>query len=42
MRTKKEKWDIKAVSASEIGVIFAFLTLITGSIWARSAWGDKK
>ena len=40
LRTKKEKWDIKAVSASEIGVMFAFLTLITGSIWARSAWGE--
>ncbi|MFZ3384176.1 MAG: cytochrome c biogenesis protein [Candidatus Methanoperedens sp.] len=40
LRTKKEKWDVKAVSASEIGVIFAFLTLITGSIWAKSAWGE--
>lgn len=40
LRTKKENWDIEAVSASEIGVIFAFLTLITGSLWARSAWGE--
>lgn len=40
LRTKLEKWDIIAVSASEIGIIFAFLTLITGSIWARSAWGE--
>jgi len=40
LRTKKEKWDIKAVSASEIGVIFAVLTLITGSLWAKSAWGQ--
>ena len=40
LRTKREKWDIIAVSASEIGVIFAFLTLITGSIWAKSAWGE--
>lgn len=39
LRTKQEKWDIRAISASEIGVIFAVLTLITGSLWARSAWG---
>ncbi len=40
LRTKHEKWDTLAVSASEAGVIFAALTLITGSLWARSAWGE--
>ncbi|VVB89895.1 Cytochrome c biogenesis protein CcsA [uncultured archaeon] len=40
LRTKKEIWDTRAVSTSEIGVIFAVLTLITGSLWARSAWGE--
>ncbi len=40
LRTKKEKWDRIAISASENGVIFAALTLITGSLWARSAWGE--
>ncbi len=40
LRTKKEKWDIKAASTSEVGVIFAVLTLITGSLWAKSAWGQ--
>ncbi len=40
LRTKQEKWDIRAISSSEIGVIFALLTLITGSLWARSAWGQ--
>ncbi len=29
-----------AASASEVGVMFAILTLITGSLWARSAWGE--
>jgi heme exporter protein C len=29
-----------ALSAAEVGIIFAFLTLATGSIWARSAWGE--
>src|SRR3989337_2257281 len=40
LRTKHEKWDTRAVSAAEVGVIFALLTLITGSLWARSAWGQ--
>jgi len=40
LRSKQQKWDIVAISAAEVGVIFAFLTLATGSIWARSAWGD--
>ncbi len=40
LRTKQEKWDIRAASSSEIGVILAVLTLITGSLWARSAWGE--
>ncbi len=40
LRTKREIWDTRAVSASEAGVIFAILTLITGSLWARSAWGE--
>ena len=39
LRTKQEIWDIRAISAAEVGVIFAILTLITGSLWARSAWG---
>ncbi len=40
LRTKQQKWDTIAVAASEIGVVFAALTLITGSLWARSAWGE--
>ena len=40
LRTKREIWDTIAVAASEIGVVFAALTLITGSLWARSAWGE--
>ncbi|SNQ61751.1 cytochrome c biogenesis protein [Candidatus Methanoperedens nitratireducens] len=39
LRGKQQKWDITALSAAEIGVIFAFLTLASGSIWAKSAWG---
>jgi heme exporter protein C len=39
LRSKQQKWDITALSAAEVGVIFAFLTLASGSIWAKSAWG---
>ncbi|MBU4077127.1 MAG: cytochrome c biogenesis protein, partial [Euryarchaeota archaeon] len=38
LRSKQQKWDIIALSAAEIGVIFAVLTLLTGSIWGKSAW----
>ncbi len=38
--TKRDvKWDTLAYSAAEIGIIFTTLTLITGSIWAKPAWG---
>lgn len=40
LRSKQQKWDIIALSSAEVGVIFAFLTLVSGSIWARSAWGE--
>jgi heme exporter protein C len=32
------KWDILAHSAAEIGVIFTSLVLISGPIWAKTAW----
>ena len=38
LRSKEQKWDILSISAAEVGVIFAFLTLVSGSIWGRSAW----
>jgi heme exporter protein C len=36
---RDEKWDLLAGAAGEIGVVFNTLMLITGSIWARPAWG---
>ncbi len=39
LRTKAQRWDILAVSAAEIGIVFTTLTLVSGSVWARSAWG---
>ena len=39
LREKSVKWDIYARSAAEIGTLFSFLVLLTGSIWAKDAWG---
>ena len=36
---RDRKWDIIARSSAELGVIFATLVLITGSIWAKPIWG---
>jgi len=32
-------WDILALSAAEVGVLFCTIVLVTGPIWARPAWG---
>lgn len=32
------KWDIIGVSSVEIGIVFALINVITGSIWARPIW----
>ncbi|MBA4419582.1 MAG: cytochrome C assembly protein [Anaerolinea sp.] len=31
-------WDIVSYAAVEIGILFALITIITGSIWARPIW----
>ena len=36
---RERRWDIMAVSSVEIGVTFITMTVITGSLWARPAWG---
>jgi len=32
-------WDIVAMTSAELGVVFTSLFLVTGSIWAKFAWG---
>ncbi|MEN3044073.1 MAG: cytochrome c biogenesis protein CcsA [Candidatus Hydrothermales bacterium] len=36
---KDLKLDIYSESAAEIGVLYNFLTLITGMLWAKAVWG---
>ena len=35
----ERRWDIVAISSVEIGLTFITMTVITGSLWARPAWG---
>ncbi len=35
---REEKWDIIEVAAVEISLVFFFITIVLGSIWARPIW----
>ena len=39
LKKRDMKWDFYASASAEIGLVFTTLILITGSIWAKSAWG---
>ena len=36
--TRKRKWDTLEVAAVEIGLVFSFIGVVSGSIWARPIW----
>ena len=38
LRSKNLKWDIVEVAAVEISLVFFFITIVMGSIWARPIW----
>lgn len=33
-----KKWDIFSVAAVEMGLVYSFVNIVSGSIWARPAW----
>jgi len=35
---KTKVWDLVGVAAVEIGIVFIFINIVTGSIWARPIW----
>jgi heme exporter protein C len=39
LATSSRRWDALAQSAAEVGLLFCTITLLTGPVWARSAWG---
>jgi len=38
LSTKSRNWDTVSLAAVEVGVVFIFITIISGSIWARPIW----
>ncbi len=40
LRTGNQRYDLESYTAVHQGVIFGVLTLVTGSIWARTSWGQ--
>jgi heme exporter protein C len=39
LRTRKPEWDLRSYVAIHMSLIFGVAVLLTGSIWARAAWG---
>jgi len=39
LRTQRRAWDIVALASAEIGTVFMLGVLVSGSIWAKPAWG---
>lgn len=39
LKSRDLKWDTIAASAAKLGMIFGTLTLVTGMVWAKPAWG---
>ena len=38
LRTQDQKWDIAGLAAIEISLVFFFVAIVLGSIWARPIW----
>ena len=36
--TRDDKWDVVETAAVEISLVFFFITIVLGSIWARPIW----
>jgi heme exporter protein C len=39
LRSSQRKWDVIGLAAIEISLVFFFIAIISGSIWARPTWG---
>jgi heme exporter protein C len=39
LRNSDPKWDIVGLAAIEISFVFFFISIASGSIWARGSWG---
>lgn len=39
LRTRKTDHDLVSATSAELGLVFSVVAMITGSIWAKQAWG---
>jgi heme exporter protein C len=39
LTTRRPQWDWLAVASVEVGLVFTFVGTVSGSIWAKPAWG---
>ncbi len=39
LATNNRRWDILAFSSAEVGLVYISMTLVTGMLWAKPAWG---
>lgn len=39
LRTRDQRYDLQALALTQVGILYGFLGLITGAIWARNTWG---
>lgn len=39
LRTAAPRWDRLGLASTEVGLLFITMAVLTGSIWARFAWG---
>lgn len=39
LRSSDRKWDVVGLAAIEISLVFFFIAIIAGAIWARPTWG---
>ncbi len=40
LQTRKMLYDVRAVTANKVGMIFAIVATVTGSIFAKMTWGE--
>src|SRR5512134_3792091 len=38
LATSRRNWDTVGLAAVEIGIVFIFINIVTGAIWARPIW----
>jgi len=39
LATNNRRWGILAFSSAEVGLVYISMTLVTGMLWAKPAWG---